>query len=143
MDKAKLNSLKKEDQGGESSKQGANLAFLEEQEKENKLNEYNETKNARLESIRAYNDIMDEIDKNGDTMDKEVKEYLLNESIKARNAVDHYANYAQNLKNELNIPSSEEEYSSEEYSSEENSSGENRSGDSSSEESRPSKRPRN
>ena len=65
------------------------------------------------------------------------KKLLLEDSIELRKLVNYYTNEARNLKNELNINSSEE------YTSEENSSGDNWSGDSSDEESRPSKRPRN
>ena len=152
FEKAKSNSLKQIPRG-ESSKEGANLSFLDQQERDNIHNEYYATREARLEAVRAYNDIMDQIEKKGDTIDIQQKESLLNESIRARNLVDQYTSHAQNLKNELNIPSSEEEYSSEENSSgdnrtgdssdEENNNGENRTGDSSDEESRPSKRPRN
>jgi hypothetical protein len=152
FEKAKSNSLKQIPRG-ESSKEGANLSFLDQQERENKHNEYYATREARLEAVRAYNDIMDQIEKSGDNIDIQQKESLLNESIRARNLVDQYTSHAQNLKNELNIPSSEEEYSSEDNSSgdnrsgdssdEENKNGDNRSGYSSDEESRPSKRPRN
>ena len=152
LEKAKSNSLKQAPLG-ESSKEGANLSFLDQQETDNKHNEYYATREARLEAVRAYNDIMDQIEKQGDTIDIQQKEYLLNESIRARNLVDQYSSHALNLKNELNIPSSEEGYSSEENSSvdnrsgyssdEENKNGDNRNGDSPDEESRPTKRPRN
>ena len=152
IEKAKSNSLKQTGIG-ESSKQGANLSLLDQQQKDLRHNEYYATREARLETVRAYNDIMDYIEKHGDTIDMKQKEYLLNESIRTRNLVDQYTTHAQNLKNELNIPSSEEEYSSEESSSGENKSGDSsdedskngdrRTRDSSDDESRPSKRPRN
>ena len=137
LKKAKLESLKEINQG-ESSKQGANLEHLDEQNKLRDLSEYHNTIRARKEAVRTFNDILDKIEKEGDSLSQKDKEYLLNESIKLKNAVNHYANHAQSLKNEMNIHSSEEE-----CSSEENSSEDNWSEDSSSEESRPFKRPRN
>jgi hypothetical protein len=125
-------------QGGESSKQGGD--FYKEQEKtmeyvDPKLSEYHTAKMYRKETIHAFNDIIEEINKKGDDMDERQKEDLLNESIRLRSLIDHYSKYAENLKDELNVHSSQEEYNSEEYSSEDYSSDE--------EESRPSKRPRN
>jgi len=83
---------------------------------DSKLKEYKMAKMYRINTIREYNDIIEEINKDG--MDERQKEYLLNKSIKLRNLVDEYSKYAENLKNDLNIPSSEEENDSEEYSSE-------------------------
>jgi hypothetical protein len=152
LEKAKSNSLKQVPHG-ESSKEGANLSFLDQQKRDNKHYEYYATREARLQAVRSYNDIVDQIEKHGDNIDKQQKESLLNESIRARNLVDQYTTHVQNLKNELNIPSSEEEFSSEENSSgysssgdsseNENNNGDNSNGDSSDEESRPTKRPRN
>jgi hypothetical protein len=135
IEKAKSNSLK-EPKKGESSKQGENLEYLEYIEEQRKYDEYRYNQKARKEAMRGFNDVLDKINKEGDSMDQRDKEYLLNESIKIREAFDYYSNNAQNLKNELNINSSEEE------SSEQNSSGECWSEDSSDEESRPSKRTR-
>jgi len=126
---------------GESSKQGATLQeqerkFFEKPEINTELSEYKEASKAYHNKVREFNNIMLEIEKKGDTMPQAHKENLLNESIKLRNAVDHYHDYIEHLKKELNIHSSD--VSSSEY----NSSEEFTSDNSSSEESRPSKRPR-
>jgi len=159
LEKAKLNSLRETTDlaytAGESSKQGAyresmlhieekNLRMLEEKnqrmlEEKNQamLDEYIESKKARLEAVRAFNDIIDELDKKGAFMHPSDKESLLNQSIKLRNLVEHYSNHAQTLKDVLSIDSSEEEFS------EDNNSEEYESENYSDEEPRPSKRPKN
>ena len=118
--KAKLDSLKGPDQG-ESSKQGENRGLIESFERQalqNEYDEYRDAKEARKQAIRQFNSIVDKLDREGDSMDKEFKEYLINESVKVKNAVDHYTNHAQNLKNALDINSSEEEFTSESSSEE-------------------------
>jgi hypothetical protein len=132
-----------ENKVGESSKLYENIEqakSLEEQRYNSIHEEYRETKKVRLGKIREYNDIMDKIEKDGDTMGAAQKESLLNEAIKHRSAVDLYSKHAQNLKDALNIPSSEEEYSSGDNSS--GYSSDEGSRPSSNEDSRPSKRPR-
>lgn len=151
LEKAKLNSLRETTDlaytAGESSKQGAyreSMLYIEEKnqrmlEEKNQamLDEYIESKKARLEAVRAFNDIIDELDKKGAFMHPSDKESLLNQSIKLRNLVEHYSNHAQTLKDVLSIDSSEEEFS------EDNNSEEYESENYSDEEPRPSKRPKN
>jgi hypothetical protein len=138
---ATLNSLKEPEEPkiGESSKPGENLELKSREEKYKQAvwDEYRYTRKELKTAIRLYNDILDNIERKGDYMDAKEKEYLLNESIKVKSKVGHYTDHAQNLKNALNIDSSEE------FSSEQNSSEDSYSGDSSDEESRPSKRTRN
>jgi len=157
FEKARLNSLeepynKEESKQGESSKQGANLEyqeFLAEQDKQSKLDKFHNMNKARIESTRQFNDTLEKIYREGDSMDPRDKEFLINETIRLRAEITNYASHAQNLRNELDINSSEE-FSYEEDNSEESwnedSSEESRPSkrsDSSEEESRPSKRPRN
>ena len=129
---------------GESSKQSENLeraVNIEQQSYKELYDEYLETKKDYTETVRAYNDIMHAIEEQGDNMDPDYKETLLNESIKLRSLVDQFSNHAQSLKDELNLPSSEEEYSSDNSNSGNSSDGNNNEY-SSDEEPRPSKRPR-
>ena len=130
-----------------SDEKGEDLLSPDEQANR-KLSLYNDINKARMEAIRAFNDIIDKIDREGDSMDERDKEFLLNESINIRKAVDNYTSHAQNLKDELNLNSEEansEQYSSGEDWSEDYSDEESRpkKTDDSDEESRPSKRPRN
>lgn len=118
MEKAKYNSLE-DFKSGESSKQGAYREYQASIEKEKKLDEYRYTERARKEALRGYNDIMDKIEREGDFMHPSDKEYLLNKSVERRTAFDNYNLHSQELKNELNINSSDEEFSSGENSSEE------------------------
>ena len=135
IEKAKLNSLN-EFKVGESSKQCESFEFLEYLKEQKKFEEYHESQKLRKEAMRAFNDIMHKINNDGGNVDQKEKEFLLNESIQIREAFDYYSDKAQNLKNELNIHSSEEECS------EQNSDGESWSEYSSDEEFRPSKRPK-
>jgi hypothetical protein len=114
----------------------------------------------------AYNDSLIQLDK--PDISPEVREYWLNESIRTKETYLHYTAKAHSLKEDLHIPSSQEEKSggdnlsvgnsNEEsnsgdslneannsaYSSNEaNNSGDNKRGYSSDEESRPTKRPKN
>nr|YP_010982488.1 cytochrome c oxidase subunit 2 [Acrocalymma vagum]WOH21445.1 cytochrome c oxidase subunit 2 [Acrocalymma vagum] len=147
IEKAKWNSLNEFKVGesskqgesykqGESSKQCESFEFLEYLKEQKKFEEYHESQKLRKEAMRAFNDIMHKINNDGGNVDQKEKEFLLNESIQIREAFDYYSDKAQNLKNELNIHSSEEECS------EQNSDGESWSEYSSDEEFRPSKRPK-
>lgn len=142
IEKAKLNSLK-EDTQGESSKQGATLEerefFQEQQRIEAGYAEYEQACEIRSDKVREFNAIVDKLHKDNSDNPLPDRENLVNESMKLRNAIDHYADYIKSLKSELNIPS-EEEYNN--YSSEENNSEEFETDNSSSEEERPPKRPK-
>jgi len=142
IEKAKLNSLK-EDTQGESSKQGAILEerefFQEQQRIEAGYAEYEEACKTRSDKVREFNAIVDKLHKDNSDNPLPDRENLINESMKLRNAIDHYAEYIKSLKSELNI-TSEEEYNN--YSSEENNSEEFESDNSPSEEERPPKRPK-
>lgn len=125
LEQAKLNSLKQEDGGVESSKQGAQSELEKEAFKQ-------QVKQLYDKAVEEFNDNMSQIVDN-DTIDPEYKEFLIERSQGLRELVDYY----KTLKDDLNIYSSEEEQE-EEYSSDHNSNE-----DSGSENSRPAKRPRN
>lgn len=149
MEEAKKNSLKEHQEEyphthGESSKQGANREWLESLEEQNEQRELDENRQiqkeeyldavkARKESVRTFNDILDKLEREGDSMDVDYKQHLLEESIKVKSDIESYTTCRDVLKDLYNI-SSCEEYSSEEDSSEEYSSEENKSEESNSEE---------
>jgi len=128
-EKAKVNSLKVDEEsdeekgGGESSKQGAQREIEELGKKEEIKRKYNK-------AVQDFNDNQSLLVDN-DNLDPSVKEYLIDQSQKLRETVDHY----KSVKEDLEIDSSEPEESGSEYDSE--------SSDSDSENSRPSKRPKN
>jgi hypothetical protein len=132
------------DQGGESFKPNTDFDELEERLKNAKsgLEEYEIAEELRKKSTRSFNDIMQKIDEDGDSIDERERVHLLDESMKVRGIVDAATQHANHLKSQLNIPSEVEESDSEEYGE---SSGEEPTDVNSSdkEESRPSKRPRN
>ena len=135
---------------GESShhaEQGEHLSPQKEEQTKNTREAYQDLKQLRLEAVRSFNDIMEKINREGDSMDPQDKAFWLNETIEIRNIIDNYTSQAQNLKDQLNIDSEEE--NSEQgsgdswsgYSSDEESIS-SKGSDSSDKESRPSKRPR-
>lgn len=145
LEQAKLNSLKEKHEGvePESSRQGAYREELEKQNKQNREREYKEANSLYKEAVENFNKNQSQIVDN-DAIDPTLRQHFLEESQKLRRVVDYYKYIKETFKDELNISSEEEEYSSEEESSDEdNRSEDNRSEDSSSENSRPYKRPRN
>ena len=117
FEKARLNSLedqfKQESKQGESSKQGASLAYeeyLAEQARQSKLEEFHTLNKARIEATRLFNDTLDKIDREGDSMDPRDKEFLINETIRLREDITKISSHVENLKSELDIDSEEFDY---------------------------------
>ena len=133
---------------GESSQQAGQGEYLPpEEQAKNMLETYHELKQRCLEAVRSFNDTVEKINREGDSMNEQEKAFWLNETIRVRNVVDNYSSHIQNLKDQLNIDSEENSQqdsgdSWSAYSSDEESISSKRS-DSSGNESRPSKRPRN
>jgi hypothetical protein len=136
IEKAIFNSLNENQNPGESSKQGANLEYIEKQKREDNLNAYYQAENDRTQSVLDYNKNNEILQ--GDKLDSSLKEYYINKSIELRAIVDNDTKRAEELRNKVDLPE-EQEYSPEEYSYEEDSSEDNRSGYSEDEESRYSK----
>lgn len=166
LEKAKLNSLKR-DTAGESSKEGATLQQREDEKArldslrehrgepstqgtslgpnesaetqkdvEVSYDYYCKVSESRRVMARNFNDIAMKLNSKDDNLSPEQRQFLLDESVQLRKDVTKYDIHIENVKKLLNI-SSDEEDNNPYYSSEES-----KSESSEEEESRPHKRPR-
>ena len=99
----------------------------------------------RKKATREFNDITEKLNDPTNNMDERKRADLINETVQLRTFVKEASEYAQHLRDKLDIPSDQGMSESEEYDGEEEYDSEETDGEDSNsdENSRPSKRPRN